>query len=39
MDPEVGVSGGQASSGLINQTDAFGFPPLRTFTFSLSTRY
>ena len=39
QDPEVGVSGGQASSGLINQSDAFGFPPLRTFTFSFSTRY
>ena len=41
FDPEVGVSNvnSQANSGLINQTDAFGFPPLRTFTFSFSTRY
>jgi hypothetical protein len=38
-DPEVGVSGGQAGSGLINQVDAFGYPPLRTFTFSFSTRF
>ena len=38
-DPEVGVSGGQAGSGLINQVDAFDFPTLRTFTFSLSTRF
>ncbi len=38
-DPEVGVSGGQASSGLINQVDAFDFPTLRTFTFSFSTRF
>jgi TonB-linked SusC/RagA family outer membrane protein len=38
-DPEVGVSGGQASSGLINQVDAFDFPTLRSFTFSLSTRF
>ncbi|MGH7560392.1 MAG: SusC/RagA family TonB-linked outer membrane protein [Gemmatimonadales bacterium] len=39
LDPEVGVSGGATGSGLINQTDAFGFPTLRTFTFSLSTRF
>jgi len=39
LDPEVGVSGGSTGSGLINQTDAFGFPTLRTFTFSLSTRF
>ncbi|MEP6763539.1 MAG: SusC/RagA family TonB-linked outer membrane protein [Gemmatimonadaceae bacterium] len=38
-DPEVGVSGGQAGSGLINQVDAFDFPTLRTYTFSLSARY
>jgi hypothetical protein len=38
-DPEVGVSGGQASSGLINQTDAFDFPTLRTFNISISTRF
>lgn len=38
-DPETGVSGGQAGSGLINQTDAFDFPTLRRFTFTLSTRF
>ena len=43
LDPEVGANGGSGSigsgSGLVNQTDAFGFPTLRTFTFSLSTRF
>jgi hypothetical protein len=43
LDPEVGANGGNATigsgSGLVNQTDAFGFPTLRTFTFSLSTRF
>lgn len=39
FDPEVGVSGGTSNSGLINQVDAFGFPQLRTFTFSVSTRF
>jgi TonB-linked SusC/RagA family outer membrane protein len=39
VDPETGVSGGSTGSGLINQTDAFGFPTLRTWTFSLSTRF
>ena len=41
FDPEVGATGGnnQAGSGLINQTDAFGFPPLRSFTFTVSTRF
>ena len=39
LDPEVGVSGGQQGNGLINQVDAFGFPNLRTFTFTLSSRF
>lgn len=39
LDPETGVSGGSTGSGIINQTDAFGFPTLRTFTFSFSTRF
>ena len=39
IDPEVGVTGGQASSGLINATDNGAYPTLRTFTFSFSTRY
>ncbi|MES2177934.1 MAG: SusC/RagA family TonB-linked outer membrane protein [Gemmatimonadota bacterium] len=38
-DPEVGVSGGAAGSGLINQVDAFNFPTLRTFTVTVSTRF
>ncbi len=38
-DPEVGVDGGQAGSGLINQVDAFGYPTLRTYTVSLSSRF
>ena len=38
-DPEVGVSGGTTGSGLINQVDAFDFPTLRTYTFSISTRF
>ena len=38
-DPEVGVSGGPSGSGLVNQIDAFDFPTLRSFTFSLSTRF
>jgi TonB-linked SusC/RagA family outer membrane protein len=39
IDPEVGVSGGQAGSGLINQVDAFNFPTLRSYTFTISTRF
>jgi TonB-linked SusC/RagA family outer membrane protein len=40
LDPEVGSSGGSGStSALTNSTDAFGFPPVRTFTISLSTRF
>jgi hypothetical protein len=38
-DPETGVGGGSTGSGLINQVDAFGFPTLRTFTFTLSSRF
>jgi len=38
-DPEVGVDGGNAGSGLINQVDAFSYPTLRTYTVSLSTRF
>ena len=43
LDPEIGATGGSGTngsgSGLINQVDAFGFPTLRSFTFSLSTRF
>lgn len=41
-DPEVGSNGstaGVTNSGLINQVDAFGFPTLRSFTFTISTRF
>src|SRR5689334_14079880 len=38
-DPETGAGTGTTGSGLINQTDAFGYPTLRRFTFSLSTRF
>ena len=43
LDPEVGSNAGSGTigtgSGLVNQVDAFQFPTLRTFTFSLSTRF
>jgi TonB-linked SusC/RagA family outer membrane protein len=40
-DPEVGATGGnnESGSGLINQIDAFGFPTLRQFTFTVNTRF
>ena len=42
-DPETGACQSNAScitgSGLVNGTDAFDFPTLRRFTFSLSTRF
>jgi TonB-linked SusC/RagA family outer membrane protein len=38
-DPETGAGSGTTGSGLINQTDAFGFPTLRRFTFTLSSRF
>ena len=38
-DPETGAGGGSTGSGLLNQVDNFDFPTLRTFTFSLSTRF
>jgi hypothetical protein len=40
-DPETGATGGtnEAGSGLINQVDAFGFPTLRTYTFTLTSRF
>jgi TonB-linked SusC/RagA family outer membrane protein len=39
-DPETGATGGNNDTvGLINQTDAFGFPTLRSFTFMVSTRF
>ncbi|AHG89280.1 TonB-dependent outer membrane protein, SusC/RagA [Gemmatirosa kalamazoonensis] len=47
LDPEVGATsannGGSGTngsgSGLINQVDAFNFPTLRSFTFTVSTRF
>lgn len=41
LDPEVGATNATTSttSNLINQTDAYGFPTLRTYTFSISTRF
>jgi hypothetical protein len=40
LDPEVGANGGSGStSALVNSTDAFGFPTLRTFTVSLTSRF
>ncbi len=47
LDPEVGATSTQnggsstigSGSGLTNQVDAFQFPTLRSFTFSLSTRF
>ena len=49
-DPEVGcggldgsgcggAAGGPINSGIINQSDAFSMPTLRTFTFTVSTRF
>lgn len=40
LDPEVGASGGaETTQSLVAQTDAYGFPTLRTYTFSISTRF
>jgi TonB-linked SusC/RagA family outer membrane protein len=40
-DPESGASGTNTNtgSGLINQVDRFDYPTLRTFTFTLATRF
>lgn len=39
FDPEVGGGGGNLNSSVLNAVDAFQFPNLRTFRFSLSTRF
>jgi TonB-linked SusC/RagA family outer membrane protein len=50
VDPEVGcggfdgsgcggAGGGNLNSGILNQSDAFSLPTLRTLTFSVSTRF
>ncbi len=38
-DVEIGGNGGDTGSGLINQVDGSGYPTLRTFTLSFSTRF
>ena len=38
-DPEVGLGGGNLGSGALNAVDAFTFPNLRTFTFSIGTSF
>ncbi|MBM3908180.1 MAG: SusC/RagA family TonB-linked outer membrane protein [Gemmatimonadetes bacterium] len=38
-DPEVGLTGGNLGSGVLNAIDAFTFPNLRTVTFSISTTF
>lgn len=39
FDPEVGITGGQSSSGVINAFDAYRFPNLRTVTFSVQASF
>lgn len=38
-DPEVGVSGGQLNSPVLNAAAGFGFPNLRTFSLQLTTSF
>src|SRR6185437_4857967 len=39
FDPEVGRSGGTSGSAIVNALDYFNFPPLRTFTVALATKF
>jgi TonB-linked SusC/RagA family outer membrane protein len=39
FDPEVGITGGEASSGVISAFDSYRFPNLRTFTFALQANF
>ena len=39
FDPEVGLAGGNQGSGALNAIDAFTFPNLRTFTFTLTSTF
>ena len=39
FDPETGLSGGQLGSAVLNGIDRYGFPNLRTFTFSLGSSF
>lgn len=38
-DPELGATGGEIGSGIINQNDNFDWPTLRTITITLGTRF
>jgi hypothetical protein len=38
-DPEVGVSGGNNDSPVLNASDSFAFPNFRTFTLVLNTSF
>lgn len=39
FDPEVGQNGSNNGSAVLNTTDGFNFPNLRTFSFTLSTSF
>jgi hypothetical protein len=39
FDPEVGFAGGQSGSAVINAIDAYTFPNLRSWTFSVATSF
>jgi hypothetical protein len=39
FDPEVGRTGGESSSGVINAFDAYTFPNLRTITLALQASF
>ncbi|MGH7646214.1 MAG: hypothetical protein ACREMR_11585, partial [Gemmatimonadales bacterium] len=39
FDPEVGITGGEATSSAISAIDSFTFPGLRSFTFGVSTSF
>ena len=39
FDPETGVTGGTLNSAVLNGIDRYGFPNLRTFTFSLGSSF
>ena len=38
-DPEVGASGGNNDSAILNSSDSFAFPNLRTFSFTFTTAF
>lgn len=39
FDPEVGFGGGTSGNAILNALDAYTFPPMRTFSFMLSTKF